>query len=436
MSEVSSPIRAVKGMNDVLPGEIARWHRVEKAFHETSQRYGYREVRTPIVEPTNLFVRSIGEATDIVSKEMYTFEDKGEAVSTGSPRGKMLTLRPEGTASAVRAYVEHQIHGQEGVTKWSYLGPMFRRERPARGRYRQFWQAGLECFGDPGPQVDAEMIDMVAGLLTSLGVQDIEVLVNSLGSRETRAKYRVALHDFLLPFEARLSEESKQRLKSNPLRVLDSKSPTDQEICTTAPSILDFLSPEDSAHFEELTSTLAALGTRHRVEPKLVRGLDYYSRTLFEIQGKGGELGAQNALCGGGRYDGLVQELGGPDVPSIGFAMGIERILLALPNEPVAPSVDVVVIPTEASLKIRAATILQAVRRAGCSAEGDLRGQAMKKQLARAEKLGAKFAIIVGPNEEARGVAQLKDMRTRTQEDVAFADLANALKRRLEGGPQ
>jgi histidyl-tRNA synthetase len=417
-----SLIRAVKGMNDVLPDAMPRWHRLEAAFREMARRYGYGEIRTPLVEPTPLFVRSIGEATDIVSKEMYTFVDKGD---------DMLTLRPEGTASAVRAYVEHSVQGQEPVSKWYYLGPMFRRERPARGRYRQFWQAGLECFGDPGPQIDAEMIEMVVSLLASLGVEDLEVLVNSLGSRETRARYREALRSFLSPHEARLSEESKQRLVTNPLRILDSKSPVDQELCAGAPSILDMLDDADRAHFDELTATLAALGTKFRVEPKLVRGLDYYSRTLFEIQGRGGELGAQNALCGGGRYDGLVKELGGPDVPSIGFAMGLERILLALPNETSARALDAAVVVTEPSMNVKAAVLLKTLRTAGLSAEGDLRGQSMKSQLRRAEKLGARAVVILGPAEDSRGVVQLKDLRLRHQEDVAHGDVVSAVRARL-----
>jgi histidyl-tRNA synthetase len=275
------------------------------------------------------------------------------------------------------------------------------------------------------------MIEMVVTLLSSLGVQDIEVLVNSLGSRETRGRYRETLRAFLQPHEARLSEESKQRLITNPLRILDSKSPTDQEICASAPSILDLLDEADRKHFDELTATLGALGTKFRVEPKLVRGLDYYSRTLFEIQGKGGELGAQNALCGGGRYDGLVKELGGPDVPSIGFAMGLERILLALPNEATVRSLDAVVVVTEPSMNVKAAVLLKSLRDEGLTAEGDLRGQSMKSQLRRAEKLGARTVIILGPAEEARGVVQLKDMRARHQEDVAHADVIAAVRKRL-----
>lgn len=407
-------LRAVKGMNDVLPDEALRFQRVEAAFRQAAHRAGYAEVRTPLVEPTELFVRSIGEATDIVGKEMYTFVDKGE---------DRLTIRPEGTASAVRAYVEHAIHTKEPITKWWYVGSMFRRERPARGRLRQFTQAGLECFGDPGPYVDAEMIDLVVGLLETLGVLDLEVLVNSLGDHAARERYREALVTHLTPFRDRLSEESQRRLGTNPLRILDSKSPGDQELCASAPTIVEFLGAADLAHFESLKKSLDALGTKYRVEPKLVRGLDYYSRTLFEIQGRGGELGAQNALCGGGRYDGLVKDIGGPDVPSIGFAMGLERILLALPPSAAASTIDVAVVSADESQREAACVLLRDLRRAGLSADADLRGQSVKSQLRRADKLGARVVLFLGAQEAERGVVSLKDMRARTQSDVARADV-------------
>ncbi|UJR80993.1 Histidyl-tRNA synthetase [Sandaracinus amylolyticus] len=417
-----STLRAVKGMNDVLPEAIARWHRVERAFREISTRYGYTEVRTPIVEPTQLFVRSIGETTDIVEKEMYTFVDKGD---------DMLTLRPEGTASAVRAYVEHAVNGREPISKWSYVGPMFRRERPARGRYRQFWQAGVECFGDAGPFVDAEMIDMVVTMLASLGVQDLEVLVNSLGSGETRAKYKDALTAYLSPHRDRLSEDSQRRLGTNPLRILDSKSEGDKEICAGAPSLLEFLDDADRTHFEELQKSLDALGTRYRVEPKLVRGLDYYSRTLFEVQGRGGELGAQNTICGGGRYDGLVKELGGPDVPSIGFAAGIERILLVMGGEDRAPTIDVAVAVADAALRVDASVLLRDLRAAGLVADGDLRGQSLKSQLRRADKLGAKVVLVLGPAETERGVVQMKDLAAHSSNEVPRAEVVARVRDRV-----
>jgi histidyl-tRNA synthetase len=407
-------LRAVKGMNDVLPDESSRFQRVESAFREAARRAGYAEVRTPLVEPTELFVRSIGEATDIVGKEMYTFVDKGE---------DRLTIRPEGTASAVRAYVEHAIHTKEPISKWWYVGSMFRRERPARGRLRQFTQAGLECFGDPGPYVDAEMIDLVVRLLETLGVLDVEVLVNSLGDHGARERYREALVTHLTPSKDKLSEESQRRLVTNPLRILDSKSPGDQELCAGAPTIVDFLGDADRVHFEGLRKTLDALGTKYRVEPKLVRGLDYYSRTLFEIQGRGGELGAQNALCGGGRYDGLVKDIGGPDVPSIGFAMGLERILLALPAVASNDGVDVAVIAADEAQREAACVLLRDLRQAGLSADADLRGQSVKSQLRRADKLGAKVVLFLGAQEAERGVVSLKNMRVRSQSDVARGDV-------------
>jgi histidyl-tRNA synthetase len=267
------------------------------------------------------------------------------------------------------------------------------------------------------------MIDLVVGLLETLGVLDVEVLVNSLGDHAARERYRQALVVHLTPFADKLSEESRRRLATNPLRILDSKSPGDQELCASAPTIVDFLGEADRAHFEALKKALDALGTKYRVEPKLVRGLDYYSRTLFEIQGRGGELGAQNALCGGGRYDGLVKEIGGPDVPSIGFAMGLERILLALPPEAATASVDVAVIAAGEPQREAACVLLRDLRREGVSADADLRGPSVKSQLRRADKLGAKVVLFLGDEETARGVVSLKNMRARTQNDVARADV-------------
>src|SRR5689334_22838323 len=267
-------LQAVKGMNDVLPGELARWARLERLFRETTVRCGYREVRTPIVEPTQLFVRAIGEATDVVEKEMYTFTDKGE---------HSLTLRPEGTASAVRAYLEHGFPAKEAVTKWIYLGPMFRRERPAKGRYRQFYQAGAEVFGDPGPYVDAEMIDMLVGFLTEAGVKDIEVRVSSLGGAEARTAYKAALLAFLEPKKAQLSEDSQRRLETNPLRILDSKDPRDAKASQGAPPASEYLSDKSRAHFDRVVSLLQQAGIPFTVDGSLVRSFDYYTDTLWEV---------------------------------------------------------------------------------------------------------------------------------------------------------
>ncbi|MEM1416681.1 MAG: histidine--tRNA ligase [Myxococcota bacterium] len=414
-------LRSVKGMNDILPADIGRWHRLEAAFRHRAERYGYAEVRTPVLEPTELFVRGIGEVTDIVEKEMYTFEDKG---------GKMLTLRPEGTASCVRAWLQHSVGGSEPVTKWYYVGPMYRRERPAKGRYRQFFQAGCEVYGDPGPYVDAELVDMVVGFLRELGVEDVEVLVNSLGSGDTRARYRDALVAHLAPMRGRLSEDSRRRLETNPLRVLDSKAPEDQEAAASAPTILDYLDDADRAHFEGFQETLRALGTPFRVEPRLVRGLDYYTRTLFEVVGRGGDLGAQSTLLGGGRYDKMIGDLGGPSTPAIGFAMGIERILLCMGEGPAERALDVFVI-AEPGVRGAATVLARDLRDAGLRAEADLRGNSLKSQFRRADKSGAPVALVLGQREIEAGTVQLKVLAEGTQESVARDGIVPAVRAAL-----
>ena len=414
-------LRSVKGMNDILPADMPRWHRVEAAFRQRAERYGYAEVRTPILEPTELFVRGIGEVTDIVEKEMYTFEDKG---------GKTLTLRPEGTASCVRAWLQHSVGGSEPVTKWYYVGPMYRRERPAKGRYRQFHQVGCEIYGDPGPYVDAELIDMVVGFLRELGVLDVEVLVNSLGSGDTRERYREALVTHLAPLRDSLSEDSQRRLETNPLRVLDSKAPQDQEAAASAPTLLDFLSDEDRAHFDGVQATLRALGTPFRVAPRLVRGLDYYTRTLFEVVGRGGDLGAQSTICGGGRYDGMIGDLGGPTTPAIGFAMGVERVLLSMPDEAAAAPLDVFVV-AEAGVRASATTLARDLREAGIRVEADLRGRSLKSQFRRADKSGAPVALVLGEREVEAGTVQLKQLAAGTQESVDRSLVEAAVRRAL-----
>ncbi|NLE47681.1 MAG: histidine--tRNA ligase [Sandaracinaceae bacterium] len=392
-------LRAVKGMNDLLPEELGRWRRLESIFRETAERYGFGEIRTPLLEPTELFVRSIGEATDIVEKEMYTFHDKGE---------KNLTLRPEGTASCARAYLEHTVGAREAITRWYYLGPMFRRERPTRGRYRQFHQAGVEVYGDPGPFIDAEIIDMLVRFLSELGIVDLRVLLNSLGDQETRQNYREALIRYLEPHRGSLSADSQRRLETNPLRILDSKAPEDQAIIEDAPSILEHLSEEDQAHFDGVRRTLDRLGTPYEIEPRLVRGLDYYSRTLFEVQGRGGELGAQNALAGGGRYDGMIEELGGKATPAFGFALGIERLLLAMGEAEDESRPRVMILAANDEARVEAVALARELRDAGFNIETDLRGTSLKSQLRRADRSGAALAFILGDDELARGVVQWK----------------------------
>jgi len=406
-------LRAVKGMKDILPDEISNWHRLENAFRQRVEGYGFGEARFPIVEPTALFVRSIGETTDIVEKEMYTFADRSE---------KSLTLRPEGTASSVRAYVQHSVQAREPVTKWYYIGPMYRRERPAKGRFRQFYQAGIEVFGDPGPYIDAEVIDMVVGFISELGISEVEVLVNSIGGPETRENYREALLGYLAPFRDELCGDCKRRMDANPLRVLDCKVPRCSEIASDAPSILKHLTDDDRAHFDGLQETLTLLGTPYRIDGSLVRGLDYYTRTLFEVLGKGEGLGAQNALLGGGRYDQMVESLGGPDTPAIGFAMGLERLLMAMPAAEPDSLVDVFVVAAQAGVRAQATLLGRELREHGLRVESDLRGGSLKSQLRRADKLNARIAMILGDAEVEAGVVQLKDLERKTQEEVPRAE--------------
>jgi len=417
-----NPVRAVKGMNDVLPDEIARWHRVETAYARVMALHGYREVRTPYVEPTPLFVRTIGEATDVVEKEMYSF------VHHDDP----LTLRPEGTAGAARAYVQHLVHNKEPVSRWYYVGPMFRAERPQRGRYRQFSQLGAEVFGDAGPAMDAEMIDMLVGFLATLGIKDVRVLVNSLGGPAARARYRDALVQFLEPRKASLSEESQRRLTTNPLRILDSKSPLDREAVKDAPPVVDLLEGEDLAHWQALQQHLNALGTPYTVAPGLVRGLDYYTRTLFEIKGATDKLGAGDTLLGGGRYDGMIKDLGGPSVPALGFAAGIERLILARDAEVAAPTLGAFVVAVGPEAFDYALVLGRDLRAAGVSCEVDARGSSVKAQIRRAVALGARFALIVGGEEATTGTVQVKDLAAQAQEKVARASVVAAVMSRLD----
>ena len=416
-------LRAVKGMKDILPDEISKWHRLERAFRECVEAHGFREARFPIVEPTALFVRSIGETTDIVEKEMYTFTDRGD---------KSLTLRPEATASAVRAYVQHSVQGREPVTKWYYVGPMYRRERPAKGRYRQFYQAGIEVFGDPGPYVDAEVIDLVVGFIASLGITEVEVLINSIGGPETRRKYTAALLAYLEPHRDELCPDCQRRMGANPLRVLDCKVPRCGEIAADAPSMLKHLTDDDRAHFDELQATLTTLGTPYRVDGSLVRGLDYYTRTLFEVLGKGEALGAQNALLGGGRYDEMVKSFGGPDTPAIGFAVGLDRLLMAMPEVEPEAHVDVFVIAAQPTVRAEAALLGRELRDTGLRVESDLRGGSLKSQLRRADKMNARIAMILGESEVAAGAVQVKDLLEKTQQTVFRKEAAKRVHEILD----
>jgi histidyl-tRNA synthetase len=418
-------LRPVKGMNDILPDEIGRWHDLEAVLRRELERAGYAEIRTPFLEPLELFVRSIGDTTEIVEKQMFTLQRGDET----------LALRPEGTASVARAYVGHSLQAKEPVTRVYYLGPMFRAEQPQRGRYRQFWQVGAEVFGDAGPGVDAEMIDMLVGILGALGIQSLEVCVNSLGSHGTRARYRDALFAYLEPKKSSLSEHAQKRLADNPLRILDSKNPKDQEAVKGAPSILDLLEPDDQKHWEGLKRALEALGTPFVVAPDLVRGLDYYTRTLFEIRSSEGELGAQNALLGGGRYDRMVEELGGPNVPAVGFAMGLERVLLAMPERKAEVRLRCFIAPLGERAAVEALVIARELRQAGVTVVPDTRGGSLKSLLRRADSLGARLCLVLGDTELDGGVVAVKDLAAKTQTNVPRTAIVAEITAALERPP-
>lgn len=410
-------------MNDILPGEVERWHRLEAIFASVARAYGYGEVRTPLLEHTRLFAKEIGEGTDVVEKEMYSFTRHDDA----------LTVRPEGTAGAARAYVEHKIHNLEPVTRWYYAGPMFRGERPAKGRYRQFYQLGCEHYGDPGPLADAEMVELGCAFLRAIGIEDFAVHVNSLGSGDARVRYREALHSYFLPLKDGLSPDSQRRLEKNPLRILDSKDPRDKAASAGAPAILSVLSEEDLAHYRGFLAHLTALGVPYVEDPTLVRGLDYYTRTLFEFKTTTGDLGAQNTLLGGGRYDNMVKSLGGPDVPAIGFAMGVERLLVTSPMTAERPGPDCYVAPLCPEANDAALVLARDLRRLGVSAEVDGRGLKLKVMLRRASSMNARLAVLIGEGELERGVLTVKDLAAHSQDEIPAEGAVAALAARIKG---
>lgn len=420
---MSRAIQAVRGMNDLLPDTLALWQRVERRAGEVLQAYGYREIRLPLLEKTELYVRSIGQVTDIVEKEMYTFEDRN---------GESLSLRPEGTAGCVRAGIENGLLHNQIQRLW-YAGPMFRHERPQRGRYRQFHQIGVEAFGMPGPELDAELILMSARLWRSLDVRDVALQLNSLGTPACRARYRELLVDYLEEHRTVLDEDSLRRLHTNPLRVLDSKNPALQGVIERAPSLLDHLDPESAGHFARLRTLLDDAGVQYAVNPRLVRGLDYYTRTVFEWVS--GALGAQATICAGGRYDGLVEQLGGRTTPAAGFALGMERLVeLLAQQEPVACSgrVQIYMVLLGAPAQRHGALIAERLRDDGVSVECDAAGGSLKSQLRRADRSGAAYAVLVGDAELGAGLVSIKALRTdEVQEQIAEGGLAQMLKRKL-----
>ena len=403
---MAEAIRAVKGMNDILPPDSARWEWLEDRIRTLMQRYGYLNVRTPIVEPTALFVRGLGEVTDIVEKEMYSWTD--------AMNGDRLSLRPENTAGVVRAMTEHSLL-RDGGRRLFYIGPMFRHERPQKGRQRQFHQFGAEALGYAGPDVDAELILMLRALWRELGIvegRDVTLELNSLGQPPERLAHRAAL---IAHFEAhadQLDEDAKRRLHTNPLRILDSKNPAMQALIEAAPKLPDFLGAESLAHFDAVRAVLDAAGLAYRLNPRLVRGMDYYNLTVFEwVTDK---LGAQGTVCGGGRYDGLIEQLGGKPAPAVGFGMGMERVLLLLEELGVAPppvAPDVYAIVPSATALVPAMVVLESLRAAGLRVLMNAGFAGMKSQFKRADASGARYALIFGDDEVARGEVALKNLR-------------------------
>ncbi len=410
--------QTLKGFRDLLPEETGLWLWMEGVIRDLMRRYGFGELRLPYVEATELFTRGIGEGTDVVGKEMYSFTDRSEPPVS-------LSLRPEMTAGAVRAYVQHSVAQQQPVTKWYYIGPAFRYEQPQAGRYRQFYQFGVELIGSERPEAEAEVIGAANDLLRELGIGNYRLKINSLGMPEERMEFRNGLVGFLRGRADRLSETSRRRLEENPLRVLDSKEEQDVEATVGAPDILGFLGEESGEHFRQVCEFLTALGVDFEVDPRLVRGLDYYTRTVFEFVG--GDLGAQNTLIGGGRYDNLVGEIGGKPAPAIGFGCGLDRLILSIlatgsgPQEATGP--DAYIIALDDDARRWGVETAAALRRTGASVEFDLLGRSMKAQMREANRKGARRAIIVGSNELAAGTAQVKDMETKEQTEVPFDQL-------------
>lgn len=409
------PITAIKGMADLLPDEAERWQVIERCARQIFSRYHYREIRTPIVEALELFARTLGETTALVEKEMYTFADR---------HGKKLTLRPEGTASVVRAYIESHFDQQEPLARFFYLGPMYRYERPQRGRSRQFHQIGAEVIGGEHPLIDAEMIQLAMTLLTAFGIGDVRLEINSLGCRLCRPNYVSALTAFFQQYEAALCDDCKRRMKKNPLRVLDCKNETCRRIAGEAPSIQDYLCEDCEGHFDQVLTGLGHYQTRYHINPAIVRGLDYYQRTAFELTSEG--LGAQNAVAGGGRYDGLVRLLGGPHVPGVGFAIGFERVmeLLAGKTLPLDDRLPFVYIASMGEKAVEQGLIVaEGLRAHEVRVEVNYEQKGLKALMRRADKLSADYTVMIGDAELKAGRGLIRNMRSKEQEEFSLKDV-------------
>ena len=407
-------IQAIRGTRDILPSEISYWQQVEAIASEILNRALYQEIRTPIFEDTALFKRGIGEATDVVGKEMYSFEDRGD---------RSLTLRPEGTAGVVRSFIEHNLFATGGVQRLWYKGPMFRYERPQAGRQRQFHQIGVEILGSADPRADVEAIALATDILNALGLKNLNLDLNSVGNGEDRQNYREALINYLTPYQAELDKDSQERLTRNPLRILDSKDKRTQEITLNAPSILDYLGEQSQRHFEVVQQLLTDLEIPYQLNPRLVRGLDYYTHTALEIQSE--DFGAQATVCGGGRYDGLSSQLGGPETPAVGWAIGLERLILLLQQLQPAPQAtpDFYLISKGEKAEAQSLILAQKLRQAGFSVELDLSGSAFGKQFKRADRSNAIACLVLGESEAEAQTVKLKWMASKEESTLTQSEL-------------
>ncbi|MGX6980018.1 histidine--tRNA ligase [Vagococcus elongatus] len=409
-----------RGTADILPGEVEKWQFVENTAREIFKKYQFKEIRTPMFEHYEVIARSVGDTTDIVSKEMYDFYDKGD---------RHITLRPEGTAPVVRAFVENKLYGPEFPKPYKayYIGPMFRYERPKAGRLRQFHQLGVEVFGGENPATDVEVMLLALDFYTSLGIKELKLVINSLGDKESRQKYRQGLIDYLTPHYDELSQDSKNRFEKNPLRILDSKDRQDKIIVANAPSILDFLSEKSQNHFDTVKALLDYSGVSFEIDHRMVRGLDYYNDTIFEIMSEAKVFGERVALGGGGRYSGLVEEIGGPETPGVGFGLGFERTLLAIEAEgdtlPLEDSIDVYIVGLGEATNLDSFKLVQAIRHAGFSADRDYMNRGAKAQFKTANRLKAKVVVTIGTEEIEQQVARVKNMASSKEEIVPWTDI-------------
>lgn len=418
MSDIN---RAVKGTNDVLPEESYKWQYVEKKMLETASLFGFKEIRVPVFEHTEVFQRSVGDTTDVVQKEMYTFDDKG---------GRSITLRPELTAGVIRSVIENGLYNQSLPQKVCYIGGCYRYEKPQAGRLREFHQFGVECIGAAAPAADAEVISLAHSVLNAIGLENLSLEINSIGCPACRAEYHKALKAYFESKKDDLCETCKDRLDRNPMRILDCKSPVCGEIAKGAPVMLDFLCEDCHSHFEAVKAQLNEMGINHKVNPTIVRGLDYYTRTVFEFVS--GDIGAQSTVCGGGRYDGLMEQMGAPATPSLGFAMGIERLLLVLANQNKEigekARCDIYIAPMGEKAAVKAAAICSKLRSSGFCAQTDICGRGLKAQMRYANKIGARFSVVLGDNELESGIIRLKDMSVGEEKEISLDSIVEFIK--------